>query len=151
MMNLRAILSVAAVAVWLASAGLAVNFDDLIRQGYRWVTVDGPFACVSKDDLRQIVQNRSDELELKMVEQLRAYYLIKGTMVQVVTEETSSGLSQIKLPGITQDLWTLTKFLTKRPVKDIIGRVETPTSLGPTATPAGSPAPGESPAPTPSQ
>jgi len=28
----------------------------------------GPFACVSKDDLRHITKERSDELELKMVE-----------------------------------------------------------------------------------
>ena len=56
LMNVRTILSVAAVAVVLASAGLADNYDDLVRQGYRWATVDGPFACVSKDDLRQITE-----------------------------------------------------------------------------------------------
>ena len=111
--NVRTILSVAAVAAGLTSTGLGVNYEDLIEQGYRWVTVDGPFACVSKDDLRQITEKPSDELELKMVEQLRAYYLIRGTLVQVVTEEISSGLSQINIPGITQKLWTLTKFLTK--------------------------------------
>jgi hypothetical protein len=110
---MRTILSVAAVAAGLTSTGLGVNYEDLIEQGYRWVTVDGPFACVSKDDLRQITEKPSDELELKMVEQLRAYYLIRGTLVQVVTEEISSGLSQINIPGITQKLWTLTKFLTK--------------------------------------
>jgi hypothetical protein len=123
----------------------------VIRQGYRWVTVDGPFACVSKDDLRQIVEKPSDELELKMVEQLRAYYLIRGTMVQVVTEDASSGLSQINMSGIRPNLWTLTKFLTKHPVKDIIGRIETPTTLGPTETPTASPAPSESPTPMPGQ
>ena len=142
---------IAAVAIGLTPAALADKYDDLAAKGYRWVTVDGPYGSPSRDDLRQIVKGRTEGKELEFIEQLRAYYLIKGTMVQVVTEETSSGLSQIKLPGITQDLWTLTKFLTKRPVKDIIGSVETPTSLGPTATPAGSPAPGESPAPTPSQ
>jgi hypothetical protein len=150
-MNLRTILSVAAVAVGLASAGLSVNYDDLVRQGYRWVTVDGPFACVSTDDLRHITKERSDELELKMIEQLRAYYLIRGTMVQVVREDTSTGLSQINMAGITTNLWTLTKFLTKHPIKDIIGRIQTPTTLGPTATPTASPMPSESPTPTPSQ
>jgi hypothetical protein len=150
-MNVRTMLSVAAVAVGLASAGLAVNYDDLVRQGYRWVTVDGPFACVSKDDLRHITKERSDELELKMVEQQRAYYLIRGSMVQVVAEDTSSGLSQINMAGITTNLWTLTQFLTKHPVRDIVGRIETPSTLGPAATPTASPMPGESPAPTPSQ
>jgi hypothetical protein len=107
-MNLRTIILVVAVAVGLVSAGLAVNYDDWISQGYRWVTADGPFACVSQHDLRLITKERSDELELKMIEQLRAYYLIRGTMVQVIAEDTSSGLSQINMPGITTKLWTLT-------------------------------------------
>jgi len=144
--NVRSLLLAAAVALGLASAGLGANYDDLIRQGYRWVTVDGPLACASKDDLRQMVQKPSDELRLKMVEEVRAYYLIRGTIVRVVTEETSSGLSQINIPGITQNLWTLTKFLTKQPIRDIIGRIETPTTLtGATASPT------ESPTPTPGQ
>ena len=67
-MNVRTILSVASVALGLVSAGLAANCDDLIKQGYRWVAVDGPLACVSKDDLRQMVGKPSDELTLKMVE-----------------------------------------------------------------------------------
>ena len=148
---MRTILSLAAVAAGLASTGLGVNYEDLIKQGYRWVTVDGPFACVSKDDLRQITEKPSDELELKMVEELRAYYLIRGTLVQVVTEETSSGLSQINMPGITQHLWTLTKFLTEQPIKDIIGRIETPSTFGQTDTPTASPVPSESSTPRPDQ
>src|SRR6516162_8936003 len=140
--NVRTILSVASVALGLVSAGLAANCDDLIKQGYRWVAVDGPLACVSKDDLRQMVEKPSDELKLKMVEEVRAYFLIRGTMVRVVTEEKSSGLSQINIPGITQNLWTLTKFLTKQPIRDIIGRIETPGMLqGATATPTESPTP----------
>ena len=145
---MRTILLVAAVFVGLASAGLAVNYDDWIRQGYRWVTADGPFACVSKDDLRLITKDRSDGLELKMIEQLRAYYLIRGTMVQVVTENKSSGLSQVNMAGITTNLWTLTKFLTKHPLKDIIGRIETPTTLGPTPTPTSSATTSEKPTPS---
>ena len=43
--NVRSLLLAAAVALGLASAGLGANYDDLIRQGYRWVTVDGPLAC----------------------------------------------------------------------------------------------------------
>jgi len=148
-MNVRTILSVATVAVGLVSAGLAANYDDLTKQGYRWVAVDGPLACVSKDDLRQMVEKPSDELKLKMVEEVRAYFLIRGTMVRVVTEEKSSGLSQINIPGITQNLWTLTKFLTKQPIRDIIGRIETPGNVleGATASPAST----ESPTPTPGQ
>src|SRR6516162_2398075 len=144
--NVRTILSVATVAVGLASAGLAASYDDLIRQGYRWVTVDGPLACVSKDDLRQMLDKPSDELKLKMVEEIRAYFLIRGSVVRVVLEEKSSGLSQISIPGITQNLCTLTKFLTKQRFRHIIGRIETPGMLqGATATPT------ESPTPTPGQ
>ena len=105
-MNVRTILSVATVAVGLASAGLAASYDDLIRQGYRWVTVDGPLACVSKDDLRQMLDKPSDELKLKMVEEIRAYFLIRGSVVRVVTEETSSGLSQINMPNNAESLDT---------------------------------------------
>ena len=152
-MNVRTLLLAAAVALGLASAGLGANYDDLIRQGYRWVTVDGPLACASKDDLRQMVQKPSDELRLKMVEEVRAYYLIRGSVVRVVTQETSSGLSQINIPGITQNLWTLTKFLTKQPIKDIIGRIEMPGMLegAAAATLPASPTPTESPTPTPGQ
>ena len=143
--NVRTILLGAAVIVGLVSAGLAANYDELIRQGYRWVTVDGPFACVSKDDLRQMIEKPSDELTLKMVEEVRAYYLIRGSVVRVTTEEPSSGLSQINIPGITQNLWTLTKFLTKQPIKDIIGRIETPGMLegAAAATLPASPTPGQ--------
>jgi hypothetical protein len=74
----------AVVALGLASAGLGANYDDLIKQGYRWVAVDGPLACVSKDDLRQMVEKPSDEFTLKMVEEVRAYYLIRGSVVRVV-------------------------------------------------------------------
>jgi hypothetical protein len=35
--NVRSLLLAAAVALGLASAGLGANYDDLIRQGYRWV------------------------------------------------------------------------------------------------------------------
>jgi len=151
--NVRTILSVATAAAGLVSAGLAANYDDLIRQGYRWVAVDGPLACVSKDDLRQMVEKPSDELTLKMVEEVRAYYLIRGSVVRVVLEEKSSGLSQISIPGITQNLWTASKFLTKQPIRDIIGRIETPGMLegAAAATLPASPTPTESPTPTPGQ
>ena len=80
----------AVVTVGLVSAGLAANYDDLIKQGYRWVTVDGPLACASKDDLRQMVQKPSDELRLKMVEEVRAYYLIRGSAVRVLQGATAT-------------------------------------------------------------
>ena len=45
-------------------------------------------------------------------------------------EDPSSGLSKIRMAGITVDLWTLTRFLTKHPVKDTYGVIETPETSG---------------------
>ena len=131
--------------------GFAANYDDLLKQGYRWVTVDGPYACVSVEDLRKVTRGGGDELQLKLVEQLKAYYLIQGTMVQVIKEDKSAGVSQIRIDGITTPLWTRNEYLSRHPLKSIMGRIETPTtstpsgSPGESATPSGSP--GENPTP----
>jgi hypothetical protein len=129
--------------------GLATNYDDLVRQGYRWVTVDGPFACVSVEDLRKITGGGGDELELKMVEELKAFYLIRGTVVQVIKEEPG-GVSQIRIDGITKPLFTRNDYLTRRPVKNIIGNIETPGSSTPSENLGENPAPG-SPTPSPAE
>jgi len=157
------ILAVAAAAITLTSTALGDKYSDLVAKGYRWATVDGLYACVSKDDVRRMVNNpwspAGDEIQLKMVEQVKAYFLTPGTIVQVTEEDPGSGLSKIRMAGITVDLWTLTRFLSKHPVKDTYGVVETPETSGliPTATSAidagptpevgFSPVPGASPAP----
>ena len=130
-----------AVTCLLVLNGLAAGYNDILKQGYRWVSVDGPFACVSVDDLRKIPFDGGDELKLKMVEDLKAYYLVRGTVVQVIKEDKSVGVSQIRIEGITTPLWTWSHYLSRQPIRDIIGKVETP------PTPSGSPSPGESAAP----
>ena len=115
-----------AVAFGLVSIGLAANDNELAAKEYRWIVVDGPYACPSKEDLRQTTKHPTDETELQMVEQLRAYYLVSGTIVQLVQADAASGMSQIRFGGITRDLWTFTKFLSKRPLKDPYGVIETP-------------------------
>src|SRR5258708_12686518 len=65
-----------------------------------------------------------------MVEDGQAYYLIPGTMVQVVKENPASGMSQVNLGGITKPLWTCTKFLGTRPIRDTYGVIETPETSG---------------------
>jgi hypothetical protein len=65
-----------------------------------------------------------------MIEQLRAYYLIEGAIVQVVLEDATSGMSQIHTAGIKPDVWTLTRFLSRRPIKNTYGEIETPETLG---------------------
>ena len=88
------------------------------------------FSC--KDDLRKILKGYSEDKELELVEQLRVYYLVPGTIVQVVQTDAASGMSQIRINGIARDLWTLSKFLSRRPVVDPYGVVETPPqSTGP--------------------
>ena len=124
--RLLIIVSIEAAALGTVPAALAANYDYLVAQGYRWVTVDGPYGCPSKANLRQITKHRTEDAELAMVEQLRASYLIRGNVVQVVEEDTVSGLSKIRAPGIVRELWTLTKFFSRRPIRDTYGVIETP-------------------------
>src|SRR5258708_12051479 len=119
-----------AIVFALAPAALSINDTKPAANEYRWIVVDGPYACPSKEDLHQITKNRTDETELQMVEQLRTYYLISGTIVQLVQEDSSSGMSQIRFGGIPRDLWTLPSFLTSRPVRDPYGVIETPENSG---------------------
>ena len=115
-----------AVALGPVSTALAVNYNDFVAQGYRWATVDGPYASPTKDDLCQILKGYSEDKELELVEQLRVYYLVPGIVVQVVQTDAASGMSQIRINGIARDLWTLSRFLSRRPVVDPYGVVETP-------------------------
>jgi hypothetical protein len=129
-MKVPIILSMAAAAVLLPSAGQAASYDHLAANGYRWVIVDGPYACPSKDDLRRITKQHTDEAELHMIEQLRAYYLIEGAIVRVIQEDATSGMSQIHTAEINSDVWTLSKFLSRRPIKNTYGEIETPERFG---------------------
>jgi hypothetical protein len=110
------------------SPGIPVK--DLVAKGYRWVTVDGPYACVTEQDVRQITSDHNDLRELHMVENLRAYYLIPGTLALVIQDDHADGMSEILLAGITRSLWTYTKFLTARPIPDTYGVIETPDNAG---------------------
>jgi hypothetical protein len=57
---------------------------------------------------------------------LRVYYLVRGTLVKVVKEEPASGLTEIQIAGIIPELWTLSRFLSTRPIPDLYGLIETP-------------------------
>jgi hypothetical protein len=156
------LLAVAAAAMMLTSTASADKYDELAAKGYRWATADGPYAVVAKEDAHRMANNPVDSVELKMIEQVKAYYLTPGTIVQVTEEDPHTGTSKIRMAGITVDLWTLTRFLSKHPIKDTYGVVETPDTsglipsaspvldAGPTPSPAFSPIPGETPAGSPS-
>jgi hypothetical protein len=97
--------------------------EDLAAKGYRWVTVDGPYAGTTEQDVRKITSSRTDLVELHMVEEGKAYYLIPGMLVRVTRADQANGMSEILLGGITKPLWTYNRFLTARPIHDIYGIV----------------------------
>jgi len=110
------------IAFGFTSGAWAQDFKALRAQGYRWVTVNGPFACATEQEVRQITSDRTDSTELQMVEDGGAYYLIPGTLVQVVQDDQVNGMSDI--------LWTYTRFLSATPVTDTYGVIETPKNTG---------------------
>ena len=103
---------------------------DLVEKGYRWITVNGPYACVTEQELGKITSSRTDLAELHMVEEGRVCYLIPGTLVRVTRDDEANGMSVILLGGITKSLWTYTKFLSAHPIRDVYGIVETPDTAG---------------------
>lgn len=118
------------ISFGLTCAATADDFEDLAAKGYRWVTVNGPYACATEQQVRQITSDLTDGTELHMVEDSGAYYLIPGTLVEVIQNDQTNGMSQILLGGITKPLWTYTKFLSARPIRDTYGIIETPETSG---------------------
>ena len=110
------------------SPGIPVK--DLVAKGYRWVTVNGPYACVTEQEVRQITSDHTDLRELHMVENIQAYYLIPGALARVIQDDHANGMSEILLAGITKPLWTYRRFLSARPIRDTYGTVETPDKAG---------------------
>jgi hypothetical protein len=118
-----------ALAAGLPPSALAGPYENLAAQGYRWVSVDGPYACRSKDDLRKITKHRTELSEARMVQEMGVYYLIQGQIVQVDQLDAAAGMSQIHVPGHPTKVWTLTRFLSREPIRDASGILETPTTL----------------------
>jgi hypothetical protein len=122
---------ITAVSVGLIGTVLGGDqYSALVAQGYRWVTVNGPYACTSKEEAQRIVAQHTDAIELQVVENIECYYLIPGTIVQVIKEDPARGISEIHLGSITRSLWTYNRFLSKSPVKDTYGVIETPENSG---------------------
>jgi hypothetical protein len=142
-----------AAILCLTCIAFADNYSQWVAQGYRWVNVNGPYACTSEQQVQQITGRHSDQTELQMLQNVQAYYLIPGTIAQVIKENPASGMTQMHLSGINVPLWTYTRFLSKRPIRDALGNVATPQTSGffPSADAAASPSTPENPgaAPTP--
>jgi hypothetical protein len=57
-----------AVSLGLTCTAFADNYSDLAAQGYRWVTVDGPYACNTEQDVERITAHHTDATELQVVQ-----------------------------------------------------------------------------------
>jgi len=125
-----AISIITAISLGLTCTALADNYGILVAKGYRWVTVHGPYASTTEQRVQRITAHRTGATELQMVEDGQAYYLIPGTIVQVVKEDPTNGMSQMHLGGLTTSLWTYTRFLSKHPIQDTYGMIETPENSG---------------------
>ena len=124
------ILFIIAVGLGLTGTVFADNYAALVAKGYRWVAVHGPYACTSEEGVRRITAHPTDETELQMVQARQAYYLIPGTIAQILKEDPVLGMSQIRLGGLTTPLWTYARFLSQHPIQDIYGTIETPENSG---------------------
>jgi len=129
-----------------ATAG---KYGDLASQGYRWVIVDGPYACPKREDAISVAEHPQTGVDEN--NPTKSYYLVKGSIVQLL--QTDGIVSRIRLAGITSDLWTMTRFLSRQPLKNAYGITETPQTAGlsveSTPAPSSTPGSGISPAPTP--
>jgi hypothetical protein len=124
------ILFVIVISLGLTFAGFAGQYRDLAAQGFRWVLVDGPYACTTQQYLEQITARRSDAAELRVIEEGQCYYLIPGTIVQVLQEDPRRHMSLIRIGSVNRSLWTYTRFVSERPVQDTYGMIETPEDVG---------------------
>ena len=125
-----ATLFVIAAGIALIANARSDDYSTLAARGYRWVTVNGPYACTAEQDVQRLVDHRTDATELDVVQNIQCYYLIPGTIVQVIKEDPARGITEMRLAGVTRYLWTYTRFLSKRPIQDTYGIIETPSDSG---------------------
>jgi hypothetical protein len=119
-----------AVGLGFIGTALAEHYSDLAAQGYRWVTSMGPMLAAVNKTFNELSVPHTDETELHMAEDIRCYYLIPGTIVQVIKEDPATGMLEMRLGDVSRSLWTYTRFLSKHPVRDAYGIIETPENSG---------------------
>jgi len=122
---------ITAIGINFAGTALATDYAALAAQGYRWVSANGPYACSKVEDVEQVVAHHTDETELNAVQNAACYYLIPGTIAKVISEDPARGIAQIQLGSVTIPLWTYSRFLSKTPIPDTYGVVETPETADP--------------------
>jgi hypothetical protein len=78
------------------------SYSALAAQGYRWVAINGPYACITEQDAMRIAARDTDAAELQVVESIECYYLIPGTIVQLIKQDPVRGISEIHLGSINR-------------------------------------------------
>ena len=133
--------SVALAMIGIASTSFAADYSDWVAKGYRWSAINGPHGYIKKEDAKdeRLHVNRPVSEVIG-----RAYYLRRGKVVLVVETEAASGLSRIRMGGVTSDLWTPTKNLSTRPLRNTVGVIETPDMAGILPISSATPRPGTS-------
>jgi hypothetical protein len=120
------ILSLAVLAIVVfASTSLAADYADWVAKGYRWSAVHGRVAFTKKEEAMS-ADNKSKSDSAAG----HGYYLRPGKLVLVLETDDASGLSRIRMNGSASPLWTATKNLSTRPVKNARGVIESPESTG---------------------
>jgi hypothetical protein len=143
------------LAATMVATATATDFQALAEQGYRWVLVNGPYASPNKAAAAKLAAAKgSATSDVEFLEKSHAYFLLPGEIVFVLENDSAAGLSRIRAAGIVVDLWTETRYLSARPMKDSYGIIETPEGTGLTQPSSASPSPSTSPilesSPTPS-
>ena len=119
------ILSLAVLAiVVVGSTSLAADYAEWVAKGYRWSAVHGRVAFVKKEQAQSAGNNSKSDTTG------HGYYLRPGKLVLVLETDDASGLSMIRMNGAASPLWTATKNLSTRPVKNARGVIESPESTG---------------------
>jgi len=131
---------ITAISINFAGTAFGTDYAALAAQGYRWVSPNVPYACSKQEDVERVVAHHTDETELEAVQNAACYYLIPGTIAKVISEDSARGISQIQLGSVTIPLWTYSRFLSKTPIPDTYGVIETPETADPAPdTPSPSP------------
>jgi hypothetical protein len=121
---------ISAASLGLTCSAPADDHSALAGNGYRWVTIHGPYASTTEQGVKRLTDHRAGAAEAQILEDEKAYYLIPGTIVQVIKEDPANGMSQVQLGGFATSLWTYSRFLSKHPIRDIYGVIETPENSG---------------------
>jgi hypothetical protein len=71
--------------------------------------------------VERITNHRTGSTESQIIADEQAFYLIPGKIVQIIKEDAETGMSEVQMGGFTIFLWTYSRFLSKRPIRDAYG------------------------------